>query len=131
MLAWVSDVPAEVPVFERIGEAGIAAIVRAFYARVPADPVLGAMYPAADLAGAEHRLKEFLIYRFGGPVRYLHERGHPRLRQRHAPFQVDANARDHWLACMFAAVAEQSLDAEVVAWLRHFFADVATFLINR
>lgn len=131
MLAWVSDVPAEVHVFDRLGEAGIAALVREFYARVPADPVLAPMYPADDLAGAEHRLREFLIYRFGGPVRYLQERGHPRLRMRHAPFAVDATARDHWLACMFAAMAAQPLDDDVAAFLRHFFADVATFLINR
>lgn len=131
MLGCVSDAPVEVNVCERIGEDGIAALVAAFYAAVPDDPVLGAMYPKDDLEGAEERLREFLIYRLGGPPRYLQSRGHPRLRMRHAPFAIDVAARDAWLACMGKAIEGQGLDDDVVAWLRHFFADVATFLINR
>lgn len=121
----------EVNVYQRIGEDGIAALVRAFYAQVPSDPVLGPMYPAKELAAAEARLREFLIYRLGGPPRYLQARGHPRLRMRHAPFAIDLRARDHWLTCMYAAIDSRKLDDDVVAFLRPFFADVATFLINR
>src|SRR5580658_6455967 len=58
------------------------------YRQVPADDVLGPIYPAHDLPGAEQRLRDFLIFRFGGPATYLEQRGHPRLRMRHAPFSI-------------------------------------------
>ncbi len=119
------------PVFQRIGEDGIARTVAAFYRRVPSDPILGPMYPADDLAGAEHRLREFLVYRLGGPPRYIQERGHPRLRMRHMPFPIDTAARDRWLQLMGEAMAEAALPEDVVAWLHGFFADIADFLRNR
>ena len=81
-------------VFASIGEEGFARLIRAFYAQVPDDPILGAMYPKDDLAGAEQRLRDFLIGRFGGPQRYVEQRGHPRLRMRHMPFAIDTAARN-------------------------------------
>src|SRR5437763_1435413 len=86
----------EIEVYGRIGEQGIARVVAAFYRRVPQDDVLGPMYPPQDLQGAEERLRDFLIYRFGGPQRYLEQRGHPRLRARHGRFAIDQRARDRW-----------------------------------
>ena len=85
-------------VYARIGEDGFARLVRAFYAQVPGDDVLGRMYPAHDLAGAEERLRDFLVGRFGGPPRYMEQRGHPRLRMRHMPFAIDTAARNRWVA---------------------------------
>ncbi len=67
------------------------------------------MYPRHDLKGAEERLRDFLIFRFGGPQRYLELRGHPRLRMRHAPFPIDQTARDRWIELMNNALAEASL----------------------
>jgi hemoglobin len=121
----------EVDIFARIGEQGIARVVAAFYRRVPPDDVLGPMYPPEDLAGAEARLRDFLIYRFGGPVRYLEQRGHPRLRARHAPFGIDQRARDRWMQLMGEAIAEAALPAEVEDAMRLFLDGIATFLINR
>lgn len=125
--------PAEQPPtpFQALGEEGIAALVAAFYRRVPDDPILGPMYPEDDLPGAEERLREFLIYRFGGPPRYIETRGHPRLRMRHAPFSVDRAARDRWVELMEAAIAETPMPPGLDEALRGFFGDVATFLINR
>jgi hemoglobin len=117
-------------VYAIIGEDGFARLVRAFYAQVPADPILGAMYPAHDLAGAEQRLRDFLIGRFGGPPRYIDERGHPRLRMRHMPFRLDDAARDRWVALMERALDEVALPADVTSLLREFFAATATFLRN-
>jgi hemoglobin len=117
-------------VYGLIGEAGFERLVAAFYRRVPQDDILGAMYPAGDLAGAEERLREFLIQRFGGPDRYSRRRGHPRLRMRHAPFQINQRGRDRWVTLMEAAMAEAKLPAEVVPVLRQFFHDSATFMIN-
>ena len=117
-------------VYGIIGEEGFARLVAAFYRRVPQDDILGALYPKGDLAGAEERLRLFLIMRFGGPQHYLRQRGHPRLRMRHAPFKVNQQARDRWIMLMEQALQETQLPATPAAMLRRFFHDSATFLIN-
>lgn len=117
-------------VYERIGEDGFGRLVRAFYAQVPADDILGPMYPAQDLAGAEQRLRDFLVGRFGGPPRYMTERGHPRLRMRHMPFAIDMRARDRWVGIMDRALAEAALPDDAVAVLQPFFHHMASFMIN-
>src|SRR5688572_7114286 len=118
-------------VYEAIGEAGFTRLVRAFYAQVPTDSILGPMYPPDDLAGAEERLRDFLIGRFGGPPRYIEQRGHPRLRMRHAPFVIDKAARDRWVQLMDRALEEAALPDEATALLREFLHATATFMINR
>lgn len=118
-------------VYARIGEEGFARLVRAFYAQVPADDVIGPMYPADDLTGAEDRLRDFLVGRFGGPPRYMEQRGHPRLRMRHMPFAVDMAARNRWVALMDRALVEAALPADAVAVLQPFFHHMASFMINR
>jgi len=117
-------------VFDAIGEEGFRRLVAAFYRQVPNDDVLGPMYPANDLPGAEERLRGFLIFRFGGPQDYITKRGHPRLRMRHAPFAVDQAARKRWLELMWTAFEEVELPAEAVVTMKAFFENVATFLIN-
>ena len=121
---------AELPIYQLLGEDCLRAVVAGFYRRVPQDPILGPMYPAHDLAGAEHRLRSFLVYRFGGPPEYLRERGHPRLRMRHMPFVVDQRARDRWMELMMAAIDEQPATAPHRAYLEKFLGDIATFLMN-
>jgi hemoglobin len=123
--------PDELPIYELLGEPVLRAIVAGFYRRVPKDPILGPLYPPHDLAGAEHRLCAFLIYRFGGPPVYLQERGHPRLRMRHAPFAIGQAARDRWMELMLASVDEQHVAPEHRAYVERFLGDIATFLINR
>jgi hemoglobin len=118
-------------VFARLGEQGIARVVAAFYARVPQDDVLGPMYPPEDLAGAEERLRDFLIYRFGGPQRYIEQRGHPRLRARHGRFAIDARARDRWMQLMTEAMSDAGVPADVQSVMREFLGGIATFLMNR
>lgn len=121
----------EQDVFAVVGEPGITRVVAAFYRRVPSDDVLGPMYPPADLEGAEQRLRDFLIYRFGGPQRYIEQRGHPRLRARHGRFAIDVRARDRWMQLMTDAIAEAGLPAEAANVMRTFLDGIATFLINR
>ena len=84
-------------IFQAIGEDGFERLVAAFYRQVPGDDVLSPMYPPDDFVGAEHRLRDFLVGRFGGPPRYIEQRGHPRLRMRHAPFAIDSRARNRWV----------------------------------
>lgn len=121
----------ESEIYAAIGDAGFEKLIGAFYRRVPDDPVLGPMYPPADLAGAELRLRDFLIYRFGGPQRYIEQRGHPRLRMRHAPFTVDLEAREHWLKMMRESLDEVSFPQEVRDVLWTFFENTATAMLNR
>jgi hemoglobin len=118
-------------IYQRIGEEGFARLVRAFYAQVPGDDILGPMYPTDDLDGAEQRLRDFLVGRFGGPPRYIEQRGHPRLRMRHFPFAIDRTARDRWFSIMDRAIGEAQLPDDVAAALREFFHGTTTFLINR
>ena len=88
------------------------AIVSRFYAQVPEDEILSQLYPADDLAGAEERLRMFLEQYWGGPRTYSDQRGHPRLRMRHAPFRITPIERDAWLRCMHTAVA--SIDSRTL-----------------
>lgn len=121
----------ESEIYAMIGEEGFTRLVGAFYRQVPHDDILTAMYPRDDLAGAEQRLRNFLIYRFGGPQRYIEERGHPRLRARHIPFRIDQAARDRWIRLMNNAFAEAALPPEVEHFLRAFFDQMSTFMINQ
>src|SRR5215213_5763364 len=99
-------------VYELIGEEGFTRLVGAFYRRVRTDDVLSPMYPEQDLAGAEERLRDFLVGRFGGPMRYVERRGHPRLRMRHGGFKIDQAARDRWVSLMEEALVETDLPPE-------------------
>jgi hemoglobin len=121
----------EQEIYTVIGFDGFERLVAAFYRQIPADEVLGPLYTSHDLRGAEQRLRDFLLFRFGGPSTYLETRGHPRLRMRHAPFAVTAAARDRWIQLMNRAVDEARLPVDVDQALKSFFASTATFLINR
>jgi hemoglobin len=127
-------VPSALPddqVYDAIGEQGFQRLVHAFYRQISTDDIIGPMYPAADLAGAEVRLRDFLVFRFGGPPTYIEQRGHPRLGMRHGLFPIDIHARDRWISLMNNAFAEVALPPEAEQTLRAFFEHVATFLINR
>ncbi|MFK7769302.1 MAG: globin [Mariniblastus sp.] len=119
--------PPELPAF---GEKEVSDIVAAFYRRVREDDLIGPMYPPDDWEGAEERLRGFLIYRFGGSDRYIKERGHPRLRMRHAPFKIGIAERDRWLELMEQAIKEANIDSSQTLNLKVFFEQVAEFLRN-
>jgi hemoglobin len=116
--------------YDLIEADGFTRLVAAFYKGVVNDDILGPLYPASDMPGAEQRLREFLIQRFGGPETYSQRRGHPRLRMRHARFPVTQAARNRWLVLMDRALAEVQLPELAEQLLRKFFADSGTFLIN-
>lgn len=104
-------------VYGIVGTEGFERLAAAFYRQVPVDDVLGPMYPADDLPAAEQHLRDFLIYRFGGPPTYIEQRGHPRLRQRHAPFPIGQGARDRRLQLMKGALDQAMLPEEVRQFL--------------
>ena len=121
----------EAAIWQEVGSEGFRKLVAAFYRRIPDDDLLGPMYPAEDLVGAEDRLYLFLCFRIGGDQQYLEERGHPRLRMRHMPFRIGVAERDRWLELMSAAMEETELSPAVVESLGAFFAQVADFMRNQ
>lgn len=118
-------------VYQAIGEEGFERLVNGFYRQVPSDDILGPLYPPEDLAGAEQRLRDFLVGRFGGPARYVEQRGHPRLRMRHAPFAITGAARNRWLTLMTKSLDDAAFPPDADAVLREFFGAVSTMMINR
>ena len=105
-------------------------LVDRFYQGVAADPTLRALYPEDDLGPAADRLRMFLEQYWGGPRTYSEQRGHPRLRMRHAPFAVTPDARDPWLTHMRAAVDDLGLHEDLAAQLWMYFEMAAATMIN-
>lgn len=121
----------EQEVYSAVGEQGFRRLVGAFYRQIPQDEILGSIYPKDDLAGAEQRLGDFLMFRFGGPEQYIERRGHPRLRMRHAPFAVDRAARDRWMQLMNRALEEAAFPEDAKRILLAYFESTATAMMNR
>ncbi len=121
----------EVEIYSVIGEEGFQRLIRAFYEQIPDDSLLGPMYPGNDLAGAESRLRDFLVGRFGGPMRYVEQRGHPRLRMRHGPFPIDQAGRNRWMQLMRKALDHAAFPTEVRDILEQYFEQTATSMMNR
>ncbi|HEY3437215.1 MAG TPA: globin [Actinotalea sp.] len=105
-------------------------LVAVFYAGVADDPLLRPMYPEQDLGPAAERLTMFLEQYWGGPTTYSDQRGHPRLRLRHAPFAVSPLARDRWLAHMRAAVDSLALPPLQHATLWDYLERAAHAMVN-
>jgi hemoglobin len=112
------------------GEDTFRRLVDAFYARVATDPELRPLYPEEDLGPAADRLRMFLIQYWGGPTTYSQERGHPRLRMRHAPFPINAAARDAWLRNMRAALDTLDLPPAYEQQLWSYLTSAADSLRN-
>ena len=111
------------------GAAWFDQLVDHFYAGVAADSRLRHMYPE-DLSGPKKHTSAFLAQYWGGPTTYSDERGHPRLRMRHARFSIGPRERDAWLHHMLDAVAAMDPDPSVEAALGDYFAQAATHMIN-
>ena len=101
-----------------------------FYDGVKDDPILRPLYPEADLAPAKKRLLMLLEQYWGGPDTYSQERGHPRLRMRHAPYAIGFAARDAWLKHMQNALAKQDLTDELKETLWSYLSTAADSMVN-
>jgi hemoglobin len=128
--------PARVPsMHERVGgDPFFVTLVDRFYASVEADPRLRSLYPS-DLSESKAHLTDFLIQYWGGPDTYSRQRGHPRLRMRHAPFAIGQVERDGWFEAMAGAVASAARDGDLAdedaeAFLTYFDM-AATAMINQ
>ncbi|GIH94072.1 globin [Planobispora siamensis] len=112
------------------GEETFRRLVHRFYEGVVEDPLLWPLYPQEDLAGAEERLRLFLIQYWGGPGTYSQQRGHPRLRMRHNPFVIGGAERDAWLKHMRDAVDSLGLPAELDKRLWDYLVYAAHSMVN-
>lgn len=114
------------------GMAFFTALVDAFYERVAADPILLPLYPEQhDLGPARLRLTLFLAQYWGGPTTYSDDRGHPRLRMRHAPFSIGVPERDAWMLAMTAALDHLAPPAQIRHRLDTYFTMAADSMRNR
>ena len=114
------------------GERRVRALVDAFYEKMDTDDryaAARAVYPD-DLAGPRERLYEFLCGWLGGPQLYVQKYGHPRLRLRHAGFSIGERERNHWIACMAAAMDQLGVRGDLREFLDERFAHVADFMRN-
>jgi hemoglobin len=122
----------ELSLYEAVGgEATFRRLVRRFYQEVAADPELRPVYPSRDLGPAEEHLRLFLIQYWGGPATYNEQRGHPRLRMRHAHFSIGEAERDAWLRHMRTALDELALDETRDAQLWDYLVMAAHSLVNQ
>ena len=112
------------------GDETFRTIVAKFYQLVREDEILRPLYPDDELDAAEERLRMFLEQYWGGPRTYSDQRGHPRLRMRHAPFRIGPIERDAWLRCMRIAVDEADLDDEHRAQLWQYLQYAAISMMN-
>jgi hemoglobin len=117
--------------YERVGGAPVfEKLAREFYRGVAQDDLLKPMYPESDLGPAEARLRMFLEQYWGGPTTYQEQRGHPRLRMRHAPFKIGPEARERWLSHMRAAVESLELSEIDRDELWDYLDRAATAMLN-
>ena len=112
------------------GEPTFRRIVGRFYEEVARDEILRPLYPEEDLGPAEERFRLFLMQYWGGPHTYSEQRGHPRLRMRHAPFVIGPLQRDAWLRGMRVAVDEAGLDEPHRRQLWEYLEMAANSLLN-
>jgi hemoglobin len=116
--------------YDRVGGASFfERLVGRFYEGVSGDPVLRPLYPQ-DLEEPKRHLALFLGQYWGGPRDYSEERGHPRLRMRHAPFVIGDLERDAWLRHMRRAVEQADLPPSDEAELLAYFEMAADSLRN-
>ena len=122
----------EASLYEQVGgDAFFVELVNAFYDAVEVDELLRPLYPD-DLSESRRHLALFLSQYWGGPSTYQEERGHPRLRMRHARFAITATVRDAWLAAMSVALnsVRDRLNDEQLEALSSYFVSTATQLRN-
>jgi len=118
--------------YEEIGgESFFTDLVSQFYAQVAVDPILRPMYPETDLKAAALRLQWFLEQYWGGPTTYQENRGHPRLRMRHAEFHINIAAHDAWLKAMRTAVDGVEMKLELKAQLWSYLEMAAAAMVNQ
>lgn len=120
-------------VYARLGGASaVRALVDRFYTlmdELPEAYTVRQLHPES-LAGSADSLFKYLSGWFGGPPLYIQERGHPRLRMRHAPYAIGTVERDEWMLCMRQALSEQVADPALRVAVEQAFTGMAEHMVN-
>jgi hemoglobin len=117
--------------YEKVGgQKTFSQLISHFYGLVATDPILRPMYPERDLKAAALRLQMFLEQYWGGPTTYSEQRGHPRLRMRHAPFHISRVEHDAWINCMQQAVDDLKIDQDLKDELWSYLTQAAAAMVN-
>ncbi len=112
------------------GERKVRSIVDRFYDIVDADaPVLRAMLPRDDRVSRD-KLYAYLVEWTGGPELYTPERGHPRMRMRHAPFAIGPDEVETWLRCFSQSLDENAVEGEIRDFLNTRITALAHHMQN-
>ena len=128
----VTDAQPQPTLYDLVGgEETFHRLVARFYEGVRDDPVLRPLYPDENLGPAQERLRMFLVQYWGGPRTYSQQRGHPRLRMRHARFAIGPAERDAWLRHMRDAVESLQLPPEHAQPLWHYLETAAHSMQNQ
>ena len=125
-----ANLPMQQNIYQALGAETFTRLVEHFYDAVSRDEAFYALYPP-DLVESKRTLRLFLMQFFGGPDEYSQERGHPRLRLRHAPFVIGIQERDTWLRHMKAALESAVADVEIRQTMWEYFVRTADFLVNQ
>ncbi len=121
----------EMSIYDMIGGADtLWQLVDLFYTKVEADAELRAIFPE-DLEPGKQWQYLFLVQYWGGPTEYAAERGHPRLRMRHAPFPISPALKDRWVMHMHAAIDEVGIQEPARSVMREYFRRGADVMVNR
>ncbi|PZX50666.1 hemoglobin [Algoriphagus ratkowskyi] len=116
-------------IYELVGAEQLRTLTSYFYQEVAKNEALKKLYPE-DLAPAEERLFLFFMQVFGGPETYSEQRGHPRLRMRHAKWKVDTDMRDHWMNAMQVGLDQLTIEANIKVAMMSYFEKTSNHMIN-
>lgn len=122
----------EVSFYDKVGgHDTFVRIADSFYENLVNEPLLVAMYPKKDMAGAKERLRLFLEQYWGGPTTYSDTRGHPRLRMRHAGFRIGQAEKEAWLRCAHSAIIDLEFEESLKEELWTYFQYAAHSMMNQ
>ena len=124
--------PPSPAILRAIGEEGVFRMLEDLYARLEESTVRD-LFPE-DMRLASRKSAAFFVQLLGGRPLYTQHFGPPRMRQRHEPYEIDAAARETWLAC-FEEVLERAPERygfppEHLEEFRGFLESFSAWMLN-
>ncbi|WP_235357700.1 group II truncated hemoglobin [Arsukibacterium ikkense] len=124
--------PEQTPYAMLGGEPTVRLLANRFYdimASAPEAAELYAIHPR-PLDNIRQKFFEFLSGWLGGPPLFEQKYGHPRLRARHLPFQVNEQLSNQWMFCMDQALDEVVENKVLRSGIRQSIGQLASHMIN-
>mgnify|MGYP006104467255 CR=1 FL=1 len=117
-------------IYAMLGEENLRTMVNRFYDLVQKNEIISPLFKGEF---EEIRQKQFMFLTqfFGGPGLYTKEFGHPKMRMRHLPHAITAEAKDEWLKCMKASVYSLDIEDNLKDAVYNSFPAIAQHMVNR